>query len=598
MPTIRRLAANLAADVAGYSRLMGVDEEGTHERLKAHLAELINPKIAERRGRIVKNTGDGFLAEFASVVDAVRCAAEVQRGMAERNADAPAEERIEFRIGINLGDVIVEEHDIFGDGVNVAARLEALAEPGGICVSRVVRDQVRDRLDCAFEDLGEQSVKNIVRPVRVYALRPEDIAGSSRANVASTASSSSPVFRPRLSIVVLPFVNLGGDREQQYFADAITEDLTTDLSRISDSFVIARNTAFTYKGKPVDVTQIGRELGVRYVLEGSIRRMGEQVRVNVQLIDAETGAHLWAERFDAQRANLSEAQDKITGRLARTLTLELIEHEACRIERKAAMDPDACDLAILGWCWFYHMHSAVSRQKTLHMFEQTLAIDPRNVDAKIGIATVLVANVGDAWSHAAEQDKIRAEQLLLEAVEADANNPGVHFALGHLRRLQNRLAESKIELERAISLDPNHARAHHHLGMTIMYLGQPEAAIPHLEKALQLNPNDYNIGNYYFPLALCLLFLGQIDKAIDLLMKARAANPRLYYLHLHLAGAFGLHGDLSEAKAALAEGIRLKPEIRSLAEWRALFPWGDPEYWTFMDRTVATGLRRAGLPDQ
>jgi adenylate cyclase len=250
MPAVRHLAAILAADVAGYSRLMGVDEEGTHERLKAHLAELVNPKVAERRGRIVQNTGDGFLADFASVVDAVRCAAEVQRGMAERNADAPAEEQIQFRIGINLGDVIVEEHDIFGDGVNVAARLEALAEPGGICVSRVVRDQVRDRLDYAFEDLGEQSVKNIARSVRVYALRPEGTAGVRTPSVSSTVSGSPPVAAPRLSIVVLPFTNLGDDREQQYFADGITEDLTTDLSRISGMFVISRNTAFTYRSKP------------------------------------------------------------------------------------------------------------------------------------------------------------------------------------------------------------------------------------------------------------------------------------------------------------------------------------------------------------
>jgi len=279
MTATRRLAAILAADVAGYSRLMGADEEGTHERLQSLLQKLVNQKLSEHRGRIVKNTGDGFLAEFPSVVDAVRCAVEIQREMADREPAVPEERRIEFRIGINLGDVIVEEHDIFGDGVNVAARLEALAEPGGICVSRVVRDQVRDKVDLAFEDLGEQQVKNIARPVRVYALRAETV----RDPPASSAPAARPVAQPavaaRLSIVVLPFANLSNDPEQGYFADGITEDLTTDLSRIANMLVISRNTAFAYRNKPVDTKQIGRELGVRYVLEGSVRRSGSRVRI-------------------------------------------------------------------------------------------------------------------------------------------------------------------------------------------------------------------------------------------------------------------------------------------------------------------------------
>ena len=282
MSSVRRLAAILAADVAGYSRLMGADEERTHEQLKAHLGELVNPKIAEHRDRVVKNTGDGFVAEFPSVVDAVRCAVELESGMAERNEGTSPEKRIEFRVGINLGDVIVEKDDIFGDGVNVAARLEALAEPGGICVSRVVRDQVRDKLDYRFEDLGEKQLKNVGRPVRVYALRPE---GRSAVGVSAAVSIPQPAAAPRLSIVVLPFANLSDDREQQYFADGITEDLTTDLSRIAGIFVISRNTAFTYQGKRVGTKQIGRELGVRYVLEGSVRRSSEQVRVNAQLIE-------------------------------------------------------------------------------------------------------------------------------------------------------------------------------------------------------------------------------------------------------------------------------------------------------------------------
>jgi TolB-like protein/class 3 adenylate cyclase len=324
MSQTRRLAAILAADVAGYSRLTGADEEGTHERLKAHLQVLVEPKIAEHRGRVVKNTGDGFLAEFPSVVDAVRCAVEVQGGMAERAPEVPEEQRIRFRIGINLGDVIVEEHDIFGDGVNVAARLEALAEPGGICISRVVRDQIRDKLPYLFVDMGEQNVKNIARPVRVYAWRLEGQAGVPTASLTSSSATSPALAAPRLSIIVLPFTNLSDDREQQYFADGITEDLTTDLSRIAHSFVISRHTAFTYRNKPVDTKQIGRELGVRYVLAGSVRRSGSQLRVTTQLIDALTDAHLWADRFDRNATDLFALQNEITGRLANALGVELI----------------------------------------------------------------------------------------------------------------------------------------------------------------------------------------------------------------------------------------------------------------------------------
>jgi adenylate cyclase len=411
MSQTRRLAAILAADVAGYSRLMGADEEGTHERLKAHLHELVEPKIREHRGRIVKNTSDGFLAEFASVVDAVRCAAELQRGMADRNADIPENKRIAFRVGINLGDVIADNDDIFGDGVNVAARLEALAEPGGICVSRVVRDQVRDRFPYAFEDMGEQSVKNIARPVRVFALRPEAIADlpatsvpvaaphrrrsaltaiaaaaagvllivaasawwllptirpSPTPAVAATALIVQPLVAPRMSIVVLPFTNLSSDPDQQYFADGITEDVTTDLSRISHMFVISRNTAFTYKNKPVNAKQIARELGVRYVLEGSVQRSGSKVRVTAQLIDAETDAHLWAERFDRDTGDLLALQNEITGRIAVALNLELTGREAAR----PTNNPDALDYILRGGAG-HRGHAGILR----HGCPQALAVD-------------------------------------------------------------------------------------------------------------------------------------------------------------------------------------------------------------------------------
>jgi len=326
----RRLAAILAADVAGYSRLIGADEEGTLSRLKALRTEVIDPKIVEHHGRIVKTTGDGTLVEFASVVDALRCAVEVQEAVAESNAPLPADRRIDLRIGINVGDIVVEDGDIFGDGVNLAARLEGVAKPGGICVSARVQEDAAGKLDIVFRDLGEQQLRNIARPVRIYAWQPEGMASLPTANASSTTSTSPPVTAPRLSVVVLPFANLSNDPEQQYFADGITDDLTTDLSHLRNVLVISRSTAFTYKDQPVEVKQIGRELGVRYVLEGSVRRSGSQVRVNAQLIDAATNTHLWAERFDHDIGDLFAIQNEITSRIANTLGWEPWRGTNCR----------------------------------------------------------------------------------------------------------------------------------------------------------------------------------------------------------------------------------------------------------------------------
>jgi TolB-like protein/class 3 adenylate cyclase/lipopolysaccharide biosynthesis regulator YciM len=573
MAATRRLAAILAADVAGYSRLMGADEEGTLDRLKAHRRQLVDPKIAEHRGRIVKTAGDGMLVEFPSVVDAVRCAVEVQRGMLDREWQIAEDQRIRFRVGVNLGDIIIDGGDIFGDGVNVAARLEALAEPGGICMSRTVRNQVRDKLPYSFEDMGEQSVKNIARPVRVDAMSavavaatpltavpaqlgwarrvvalPAIIAASlvaiigipvaawwtwpnanPPASIQAQASPQSPPAAanikpaPRLSVVVLPFTNLSNDPEQEYFVDSITDDLTTDLSRISDSFVIARTTAFTYKGKPVDAKQIGHQLGVRYVLEGSARRSGERIQVNVQLIDADTGAQLWSDRFDADRTNLAKAQSEITGRLARTLHIELVEAADRQIEQEK--NPDARDLVMRGWASYYRPVNEVQVKETQRAFEQALEMDPRSVGARIGIATVLVENVTKKWSKSPEQDLARAEKLLLEASERDRNNSRAQYAMGMLRRLQDRLIESRIAFEKAIALDRNYASAMLQLGYTLTTLGEPEAALPHFEKALQLTPQHQNIFYYYSGLGVCHLLLGHVDEAIDFLRKARAAGP-------------------------------------------------------------------------
>jgi TolB-like protein len=399
----------------------------------------------------VKNTGDGFLAEFQSVVAAVRCAVEVQQGMAYREPEMPEERRIKFRIGVNLGDVIAEEHDIFGDGVNVAARLEALSEPGGICVSRVVRDQVRDRLDFAFEDMGEQQVKNIARPVRVYALRIQGVPGVPTADASPTTSTSPPFAAPRLSIVVLPFTNLSDDREQQYFADGITEDLTTDLSRLENMFVISRNTAFTYRNKPVDTRQIGRELCVRYVLEGSVRRSGNKVRVTAQLIDAETDAHLWGERFDSDTGDLFALQDEMTSGLANALGVELIKAEAAR----PAEHPDALDYILRGRATYLKPPSREGYADAIRLFEYGLALDPQSVEAQTNLAGVLVNRVTAHMTSSAAADIARAEKLIDRALAVSPRAAYAHYVKGTVLRWQNRWSQAISEFETALALNRN-----------------------------------------------------------------------------------------------------------------------------------------------
>ena len=643
----RKLSAIFAADVEGYSRLMGRDEVGTLRTLNEYRA-IVDRLIVSHRGRIFNTAGDSILADFASPVDAVQCAVAVQDAIAEKNADRGAGEQMRFRIGIHVGDIIVQGDNLFGDAVNVAARLEALAEPGSICISRVVRDQIRDKLPYMFEDLGEQRIKNIARPVRAFAMSAEAVAaippigsttplGRSRnplriivpasvtvvfcvvaawwvwpkeslttASVQPLATAGQQIPNavantraPRLSFVVLPFTNLSNDPDQEYFADGITDDLTTDLSRISDSFVIARTTAFTYRGKGVDTKQIGRELGIHYVIEGSARRAGDQVQVNVQLIDAESGAHLWADRFDATRFNLAEAQSEITGRLARSLNLELVEAAGRQIEREKAADPDARDLVMLGWAWWYRTRSQMTMQEAGRAFERALGIDPTSVEARIGIASVIAINLPYGWSNAFQEDGARAEQLLLEAIERDPNNSMAHYAMGQLHRLQNRLPDARIELETATALDRNNARAITSLGTILMWLGQPDAGLPYMERAIRLNPRDPNIEGLYWGLGMSHLLLGHVDDAISFFTRARAANPRVYYVHFELAAALGLKGDIEEAKASLADSFKLKPEINSLAALRHYVPWlTNPQGWALREKTANVGLRRAGLPDE
>jgi len=596
MASSRRLAAILAADVAGYSRLMGADEEGTHERLKAHLRELVDPKIAEHHGRVVKNTGDGFLAEFPSVVSAMRCAVEIQRGMIDPGPEVADEQRIRFRIGINLGDVIAEEHDIFGDGVNVAARLEALAEPGGICISRVVRDQIRDKLPYPFEDGGQQRVKNIARPVRVYAMRPEAIAGLPAPSVQPVPPISQPVAAPRLSIVVLPFANLSNDPDQQYFADGITEDLTTDLSRISNSFVISRNTAFTYRSKPIDTKQIGRELGVRYVLEGSVRRSGNQVRVNAQLIDAERDAHLWADRFDGDTADLFALQDEITSRIAIALHLELIGAEAIR----PTEHPDALDYILRGRAASFKPNSPEKWAETISLFERALALDPQSVDARCWLAIMLAGRVQSAMSHTVAADIARADALIGQALTASPRNPRVCLAKGEVLRVQGRLEEAIPEYEAAVAFNPNGAFAIFALGHCKLMTGSMDEAIPLLKKAIRLSPRDPAISIFYTRIGAVHLLQSRIDQAIVWLEKARNANQIHSAPHAYLASAYALRDDNERASAELAEARRLANDDRysSLARLREVGSWGAPKIRALYEAAYFAGLRKAGMPEE
>jgi adenylate cyclase len=649
MASVRRLTAILAADVAGYSRLMGADEEGTHERLKAHLRELIDPKIGEHRGRTVKNTGDGLLAEFASVVDAVRCAAEVQRAMADRNAETPEDKRITFRVGINLGDVIAEPDDIYGDGVNVAARLEALAEPGGICISRVVRDQIRDKLPYPFEDRGEQSVKNIARSVRVFALRPETIAElpaagvpiavprrrrsvvapiaaaiaailvitviawwlwpgtkpSTSPTVAAATSVAPPFVAPRLSIVVLPFANLSNDPEQQYFADGVTEDLTTDLSRISDMLVISRNSAFTYKDKRVNAKQIGRELGVRYVLEGSVQRSGNQLRVSAQLIDAATDAHLWAERLDRDMGDLFALQNEITSRIANALNLELVTAEAAR----QTEHPDALDYILRGRAAAGKGWTRENYERSISFFEQALTLNPRSAEAQTRLASVLVSRVFREQTNIAAADITRAEELIERSLATSPGYALAHVVKGDILRIQGRCPEAIPEFERAIATNPNLAAAYGDLGRCKFLTGWIDEVIPLEELAVRLSPRDPYVGTLYTRIGTVHLLQSRTEEALVWFKKALLpARPTasLRGVHLFLASAYALKDEPERAAFELAEARRLSGGDTLSIAWvkanlsrpETSWSYAVPKIRALYETTFYAGLRKAGMPEE
>jgi TolB-like protein/class 3 adenylate cyclase len=590
MIATRRLAAIMAVDVVGYSRLMGEDEAGTALSVREH-REAARPIVAGMGGRIVKTMGDGLLLEFPSVVAAVECAIAIQKLMVERNAHVSEAKRVVYRIGVNLGDVLIEGDDILGEGVNIAARLEGICEPGGVLISSTAFDHVRGKIDADFADLGEQALKNIARPVRVYAIKAVS-ASAAPARLGAARNIQGP---PRLSIVVLPFANLGGDAEQDHFVDGVTESLTTDLSRIRGSFVIGRNTAFTYKGKAVDLKQIGSELNVRYILEGSVQRGGNRMRVNVQLIDTASGNHLWAERFDKPLADLFDMQDQIVARLAGALNGKLIAAEARRAEQSA--NPDSMDLYFQGLAWLNKGSTADHIAHALSFFDRALTADPDNVDALVGSgradalagATALVTDPMAALAS--------AEAKLTKALSSAPDHAYAHVMLGYVYVSTKRAAEGIAKCEHALGLDRNLADAHACIGLGAVFIGRAEETEAHIADALHLSPRDTQAYAWMLFAGNAKTHLGSYEQAITWFRRAIEANRNFAHPNFMLAAALAQHGRPDEARSALKAGLALDPGFtlsRVLALWPAFSD--HPTYLAQLE-LLFDGLRKAGVPE-
>jgi TolB-like protein/class 3 adenylate cyclase len=587
----RRLAAIVAADVAGYSRLMGLDEVGTARTLREH-RKVTDELVAKYGGRIVKTTGDGVLLEFPSVVDAVECAVAVQAVMAERNKDIPKDRCMLFRIGINLGDILIEGDDILGDGVNVAARLEGMAEPGGICVSSSAYDQIRGKVAVEFTDLGEQTLKNIALPVRAYAVA-QNGHGVSKQRGSTTPSCS--FSTPRLSIVVLPLANLGGNPEQEYFVDGVTESLTTDLSRINGAFVIARNTAFTFKGKAVDVKKLGRELNVRYVLEGSVQRAGNRLRVNVQLIDAETGNHLWAERFDKPIADLFDMQDEIVSRLANALDAQLIAAEARRAER--SLNPDALDLVFQGRAWWNKGLTPDHMIRARGFFEQALALDAANIDAMVGLAMVDVATAASLMSDSWSAQFARAEAAAVKVLSLAPNHALAHLVLGTVHIYTKRVIQGVAECEHALGLHRNLALAHGLVGLANYFLGRTAETEAHIYEAFRLSPRDPLAHRWFIWLGLTKVNLNLDIEALTFFRRGLDANRNNSTAHFYLAATLARLGELPEARAAVQAGLALDPSFTIRRHRDISSASSDNPIFLAGRERLLEGMRLAGVPE-
>jgi adenylate cyclase len=627
MSETRKIAAILVSDVVGYSRLAGADEDRALARLRAVRSDLIDPIIAVHHGRVVKRTGDGAIVEFRSVVDAVRLAIEVQQGMIERNAGVPAERRIEFRIGIHLGDVVEEsDGDLMGDGVNIAARVQGLAKPGGICLSEDAYRQVRARLDLAVKDLGPIQLKNIAEPMRLYslevgvpaqpklAIEPKALKRKKRSVLAPLAagiaalliligggawyflagergsplSANAPVEAAHLSIVVLPFANLSGDPAQNYFADGITENLTTDLSRIPNSFVIARNTAFTFKGKTVDAKEIGKELGVRYVLEGSVQRDQNRVRVNAQLIDAESGAHIWADRFEEDVSDLFKLQDQVVARLANTLDLELVKAEAEKASHSKS--PDVIDLTMRGRALLSEANPTTMKDTfdaALGLFDEALTIDPNGADALVGEAQTNHYLKSRGWIDSGADTDAKILGQLDRAIALAPQNLWAYEVKSEYLALSQRSREALSAADAGLDINSNSAHLHGTRGLAENYLGRFEQARADLMQAIRLSPRDPEIDWWYVILGEAELGLGNLDATVDEAQKAISAGEHTSAPYFELAAAYALGGKMDEAKAALAEARRINPDLT--VKWMI-------ERWPNTP-AMLDGLRKAGLPE-
>jgi len=545
----RKLTAILSADVQGYSRLMDEDEDATVHTLAAY-REVMSHLIREHRGRVVDSPGDNLLAEFASVVDAVRCAVEIQETLRARSAELPENRRMEFRMGINLGDVIVDGDRIYGDGVNIAARLEGLAEGGGICVSGTVFDQVESKLAFEYDYLGEQAVKNIKRPVRVYRLRMSSHAAQPKAD-------EGPNFPDQPSIAVLPFVNISGDADQDYFSDGITEELITGLSKVPGLFVIARNSVFTYKGRPVKVQEVSRELGVRYVVEGSVRKSAEKVRVTAQLIDAATGRHLWAERYDRDLKDIFALQDEITLKIMKALQVKLTEGEqACEWLQHGTDNYEAYEKSMKGMQHFRRF-TPEDNIRARELFEEAIALDPKSPGAHVMLGWTHMTEVMNGSSKDPEASLKRALELSRESIVLDDAQADAYSLLGNIYLLMRWYDEAIAEAERAVALRPNGADHHVWLAMVLTSAGRPEEALGLIKKALRLNPLPPNW--YFLALGDAQRMLGQYEEAIDAYKKALDRSPDFLLVRIGLAASYSASGRGEEARAAAGEVLRIEP---------------------------------------
>jgi TolB-like protein/Tfp pilus assembly protein PilF len=580
----RRLAAIMAADVAGYSRLMGEDEEGTHAALTALRRELSDLKIAEHRGRIVKTTGDGFLVEFASVVDAVRCAVELQREMARRNAGVPQARRIEFRIGINLGDIIIDADDIYGDGVNVAARLKALAEPGEICVSKVVRDQVRDKVDFGFEDVGEQQVKNIARPVHVYRI----------ATSGSAVAKSALPLPEKPSLAALPFQNMSGDPEQEYFADGMVEEITTAISRLPWLFVIARNSSFTYKGRAVDVRQVARELGVRYVLEGSVRKAGNRVRITGQLIDTTTGAHIWADRFDGALDDIFELQDQVASSVVGAIEPRLRLAEIERAARKPTDSLDAYDLYLRGLAEFNKFTEEGMAQAVV-LLRRALEIDPGYAPAAAMIGLSYQFQRARGWKPLLGAEIEEAARLARRAIDTGRGDPDALWMAGIvLLTSAGETANAANAIDRALALNPNSAYAWMAKGYVLAFSNAGDKGVDALRRAIRLSPFDPLGWRFASGLAIAHMMAGQYDEAMHWADRSLQEVPR-YTAGIRVKVVLCTYlGHIDEARHWLGRLLELQPglTIAEMNAYAARFLAPEPL------EIYIEGLRKAGLPER